>query len=101
MYGPEKYETMIENAGDKHRYQYILLIFIFFIYGATEFITISIPYLEIKPIINYDLDGKNTTKTLTYQICDEYHSLVALLLICESKNESGFAPLAESCNFAT
>ena len=88
MYGPEKYETMIENAGDNNRYQYILLIFIFFIYGATEFITISIPYLEIKPIINYDLDGKNTTKTLTYQICDEYQKLNKSIDIIENKTKS-------------
>ena len=66
-------KALVKKAGNKNRYQYITLIIIFFLYGTTEFITISLPYLETKPdVAFFDDKGIRHEVQINYTICETY-----------------------------
>jgi MFS family permease len=70
-------EKIISNltiqSGMNNRYQYISLIIIFTLYGTTDFLAISLPFLESKPLVSFK-DSHNVTyvKSINYTICENY-----------------------------
>jgi MFS family permease len=66
-------KNLVKQAGNKNRYQYITLFIIFLIYGSTEFITISLPYLETRPTVEFfDSNGIRHEMQINYTICESY-----------------------------
>lgn len=65
-------EKLIERAGNDSRYQYMMLLLIFFLYGTSEFITIAIPYVEVKPIISILVKGVPQEVNINYSLCEEF-----------------------------
>ena len=63
-------ESSIEKCGQNGKYQYLLLIIIYFIYMITEFILIVMGYLEIWPTVSYtDKNGFPHKDVLTDDLC--------------------------------
>ena len=68
---------MISNlsiqSGMNNRYQYLSLLIIFFLNGTTEFLAISLPFLESKPLVSFKDDFNSThVKHINYTICENY-----------------------------
>ena len=64
-------EKIIEVAGDRHKYQYIILFLSFGVWVTLDLLSISLPYLEKMPIVTYKTkNNTNITTTLNYKICE-------------------------------
>ena len=64
-------DKTIETSGDRHRYQYLIMILATVIWINAELITFSIPYLEKQPEISYidPISKEYITTQLNYTIC--------------------------------
>ena len=69
----DKLEKLQEVSGDHNRYQYFVLIISSLIWAFLEVTNVSVPFLEIMPIVNYydQSTHQNITTELTHQICTE------------------------------
>ena len=72
MSASENVEKLLELAGTKHKYQYILLIISFLTWINCMMIGICLPFLEKVPDIVYKNQETNTiiSSQLSYEICD-------------------------------
>ena len=68
----EQLEKLINQSGGAGRYQIIILIIGFWIWNSLSLIQTSISILERMPEVNY----KNETTDLTYDICEEEYTIV-------------------------
>ena len=62
----------LEESGDMHKYQYVVMILTLLIWINIELIPISFPFLEKQPEITYidPISKLNITTQLNYSICD-------------------------------
>ena len=68
----EQIEKLINQSGGEGRYQIVILILGFWIWNSNSLIQTSIPILERMPEVEY----KNETVDLTYEICEEEYKVV-------------------------
>ena len=66
-------EKTLEQSGTKHKYQYIMLILTLLIWINIDLVSISFPFIEKEPEVNYidPISGENITTQLNYTICDD------------------------------
>ena len=66
-------EKIINLAGNKNRYQYFIGILTFFFWLNINFFSVTIPYLEITPLISYydKENGKTIVELLSYDTCND------------------------------
>ena len=86
----QKLDHYLEKCGNKNRYQFISVLIIFFIYGTSEFIAISLPLLEINPIVSYLNPETNSiiTTQSTYKLCNDSITNNFELIILTDKSKS-------------
>ena len=96
-----KLEFYLKKCGVKNRYQYISLVIIFFIYGTSEFLAISLPLLEITPFITYyDKDLKqNITIQTNYNLCNNTLKYVNFTIDFEKSKSSFVTDFNIFCNY--
>ena len=68
----EQIEKLINQSGGEGHYQIVILILGFWIWNSNSLIQTSIPILERMPEVEY----KNETVDLTYEICEEEYKVV-------------------------
>ena len=68
----EQIEKLINQSGGAGRYQYMILIIGFLVWNSLSLIQTSISILERMPQVEY----KNETTDLTYDICNEEYKVV-------------------------
>jgi len=64
-------EKTLESSGNKHKYQYLLLILTTLIWVNVDLIGLTVPFLEKQPEVNYidPVTKENITTQLNYTIC--------------------------------
>lgn len=104
----DKIEKLISISGSKNRYQYFLLIIVFFLWSNCNFMAVVLPYLERKPMVEYTEGGKTYKKLLDNEICKkkynvtehiEYSWVQQFNIMCDSKKTgliSSFTFLGET-----
>src|SRR5687768_7244693 len=74
----QEVDKLLEYAGNKHSYQYLILTFGFCYWITLDLFSISIPYLE-KPstiMIHDKINNKSFSNiTLNYSMCNETYSI--------------------------
>ena len=67
----EKIEKLINLSGDRNLYQYLALLIVFFLWGNTSTIFISLPLLEDLPVVQYKNEtGHLINDTMNYDMCN-------------------------------
>jgi len=85
-----KLQYYLEKCGLKSRYQMLSLIIIFLIYGTSEFIAITLPFVEITPYVKYyDSElNQNFTLQTTYKNCNSTLKKFNYTIIYEKSRSS-------------
>src|SRR5689334_20538201 len=65
-------DRLLEKAGRKNQYQYIVSLLFFIMYGAAEYIAIVLPFLQSKPEVDFTVGNKTYHAILNYTICENY-----------------------------
>jgi len=66
-------EYSLEQSGNRHKYQYIVMLLTLLIWINIELIAISFPFLEKQPEVSYidPITKQLITSQLNYTICEE------------------------------
>jgi len=76
-------EKIIELAGNKNKYQVLVLAITFMIWMCVDLIPISLAFLEKMPLVEYiDPNGEKVQTYLTYEICKKYTDSFSVVEPC-------------------
>ena len=64
--------TIMELAGNKHKFTIFLIAMNLFIWINTSVLNYSLPFIEAKPKVTYTKNNEEVTSKLDYDICDNY-----------------------------
>jgi MFS family permease len=71
-------DYIFEKAGHMDKYHFIVLLLFFILYGSSQYLLIIIPFLELRPLVDYvDENHIRHSKILNHGICEKYNFTLA------------------------